>query len=141
MAKRVQSKIKQIEEKWDNTDRWVKRVLSAITTLGVIGGLFVGILGFFTNQLDSYLDDKLDGISVQIADLRSDSEQGDKALERSSIRVELMLLMQTDPTNTVAIEKMARYYFQSLNGDTYMSSLYSDWARYYGGDIALVVRD
>ena len=50
-----------------------------------------------------------------------------------------MVLMNHDPENVVAIERMAKYYFQELDGDLYMTQQYSDWAKQYGGDTTIVV--
>lgn len=140
MATQKKKKSEIIAEKWDNTDRWIKRVMGLIGTFGAIAGIVAGVMGFFVGQLDSYLDQKLEGISTQIEDLRAESAEGDRVLTVSNTRVELMVLMNTDPTNVVAIERMARYYFVTLNGDQYMSGLYSDWARQYGGDTSFVLK-
>ena len=40
------AKLKQLEQKWDNADKWVKRVIGAVTTLGVIAGMFCGLFSW-----------------------------------------------------------------------------------------------
>lgn len=132
------SKIKHLEQKWDNADRWVKRILGAIATLGTIIGLVTGITGWVTNQLDSHLDNKIQTITTRIEELDAKSDEADKRLELSNTRLELNTLIAHNPTNIMEIERVARYYFLELDGDWYMSKIYSDWAVEYGGDLSFV---
>lgn len=132
------SRIKQIEEKWDNADKWVKRILGAIATLGTIIGLVGGITGWVTAQLDAHLDAKIETIATQIQTLEEKSDEADRKLELSSTRNELTTLISHSPENVVQIEMVAKYYFLDLGGDWYMSGIYSDWAKQYGGDTSFV---
>ncbi len=134
----AQNKLKQLEQKWDNVDKWVKRLLGAIATLGTIIGLVTGITSWVTNQLDSHLDGKIQSITTQIEALDAKSDEADRKLELSNTRLELTTLIAHNPTNVIEIEKVARYYFVDLGGDWYMSQIYSDWAKEYGGDITFV---
>lgn len=132
------SKIKQIEERWDNADKWVKRILGAIATLGTIIGLVGGITSWVTSQLDAHLDAKIETIATQIQTLEEKSDEADRKLELSSTRNELTTLISHSPENVVQIEMVARYYFMDLGGDWYMSGIYSAWAKKYDGDMSFV---
>lgn len=135
---KTSTKISKLATTWDNADKWAKRVLGAIATIGTIAGIITGITGWVTNQLDSHLDPKLENLASQIEELRAGSEKADKTLELSNTRLELTTLIAHNPDNVLEIEKVARYYFIELGGDWYMSQIYSTWAREYGGDLTFV---
>ena len=132
------SKLNNIVQKWDELDRWAKRILSAIATIGTVVGLVAGITGWVTVQLDSHLDTKIESITSKIEQLDVKSDAADKKLELSNTRLELTTLITHSPDNIIEIEKVARYYFIDLGGDWYMSQIYSDWAREYDGDLTFV---
>lgn len=131
-------KLEKISQKWDNTDKWVKRVLGLIATIGTIVGIVSGITGWVTAQLDTHFDAKIQTITQQIEELNNQSNAADKKLELSNTRLELTTLMTHNPKNVIEIERVAKYYFIELKGDWYMSQLYSDWAEKYGGDTSFV---
>lgn len=78
-------------------------------------------------------------VTSQISDFQQEMEQANTKHEQTITRVELIALIEHDPNNTAAIEKIAKYYFRDLNGDSYMLQKYSDWAREYGGDINIII--
>lgn len=123
---------------WDNTDKWVKRIIGAIATVGTIIGILTGMTSWLAAQLDTHLDSKLGTIINQIETLDAKSDEADRKLELSNTRLELMQLIEHNPTNVIEIEKVARYYFIDLGGDWYMSNIYSEWAKEYGGDLTFV---
>lgn len=132
-------KFEKIAQKWDNTDKWVKRVLGLIATIGTIVGIVSGVTGWVTLQLDTHFDAKIQAITEQINELNTQSDAADKRLELSNTRLELTTLMAHNPRNVIEIERVARHYFIELGGDWYMSQLYSDWAEKYGGDTSFIV--
>lgn len=123
---------------WDNTDKWVKRIIGAIATVGTIIGILTSMTSWLAAQLDTHLDSKLGTIINQIETLDAKSDEADRKLELSNTRLELMQLIEHNPTNVIEIEKVARYYFIDLGGDWYMSNIYSEWAKEYGGDLTFV---
>lgn len=135
----MKNQIKRLETRWDNLDKWVKRILGAIATIGTIIGTVSGITGWVTTQLDNHLDSKVQTIIQQIETLDNKSDEADRKLELSNTRLELTTLIAHNPENVLEIEKVARYYFVDLGGDWYMSQIYSTWAREYGGDLTFVV--
>lgn len=117
---------------FDRVSERMSKIASLISAALVILGALTGIVSWATSQFTN-------AISSQINEFREEVRDSDKAQDQAITRLELMNLIQTDPTNTTAIEKMARYYFHVLDGDLYMTQKFSDWAREYGGDISIVI--
>lgn len=145
----VKSKLKQLEQKWDNADKWVKRVIGAVTTLGVIAGMFCGLFSWGIGQLDGFVNAKLQDVTAQVVEVQADITRQVSMVKQELLdienesrlgrtRLELTTLIAHSPTNVLEIEKVARYYFVDLGGDWYMSQIYSDWAKQYGGDVTFV---
>lgn len=145
----VKSKITKLEKRWDNANTWLKRIVTFTSACGVIIGLFVGMFSWGVGQLNHLMDVKIQevtarveemqtSIAEQVDNLRAESQAADNESKLSRTRLELTTLISHNPTNIVEIEKVARYYFIDLGGDWYMSQIYSDWAREYGGDTEFV---
>lgn len=117
---------------FDRVSERTSKVASLISAALVILGALTGIVSWATSQFTN-------AISSQINEFREEVRDSDKNQDQAITRLELMNLIQTDPTNVAAIEKMARYYFRVLDGDLYMTQKFSDWAREYGGDISIVI--
>lgn len=143
------AKLKQLEQKWDNADKWVKRVIGAVTTLGVIAGMFCGLFSWGIGQLDGFVNAKLQDVTAQVVEVQADITRQVSTVKQELLdienesrlgrtRLELTTLIAHSPTNVLEIEKVARYYFVDLGGDWYMSQIYSDWAKQYGGDMTFV---
>ena len=143
------AKLKQLEQKWDNADKWVKRVIGAVTTLGVIAGMFCGLFSWGIGQLDGFVNAKLQDVTAQVVEVQADITRQVSTVKQELLdienesrlgrtRLELTTLIAHSPTNVLEIEKVARYFFVDLGGDWYMSQIYSDWAKQYGGDVTFV---
>ena len=117
---------------YDIFDKRLQRIAATISAILVVGGALIGTGGWIKDQVTGT-------ISNQINDFRQEVKASDNTQNQAITRLELLSLMQSDPTNVVAIEKLARYYFGELNGDQYMTGKYSDWAREYGGDTSIVI--
>lgn len=117
---------------YDRFDKRAQRIAGTISAILVIGGALFGAGAWIKDQITG-------SISTQISDFRQEVKNSDNSQNQAITRLELLNLMQSDPYNTVAIEKLARYYFGELNGDQYMTGKYSDWAREYGGDTSIVI--
>lgn len=116
----------------DKTDKKLQKISSIIGAIIVIMGAITGVCSWVSSQFKN-------AIATQISGFQEEVRAADKADKQAATRIELMVLMNHDPTNIVAIERMARYYFQELDGNQYMTKMYSDWAREYGGDTSIVV--
>lgn len=56
------------------------------------------------------------------------------AIEQSSTRSELLTLMANYSDDKRAIDDLAYHYFAELKGDSYVYSLYVDWAKKHNVD-------
>lgn len=95
----------------------IKECADIITAVGVIGAAFVAIGTWCTTQINASTNAKLDAISSQVSELRLDTT-----------RSQLLTLMKNYPDNEEEILKVAKYYFKDLDGDWYMTSLFTKWA-------------
>lgn len=117
---------------YDKADKKLQRasktIGAVIAIIGALSAAFSWIQVQFTNV-----------ISSQINEFRQEVKASDASQNQAITRLELTNLIKNDPTNVVAIEKMGRYYFGELDGDQYMTAMFSNWAKEYGGDPSIVV--
>lgn len=116
----------------DKISNKTKSLAELVSAILVIGGAAVGLCSWASSQFAN-------AVSAQISDFRDEVKAANDKQDQQITRLELMNLIQTQPTNKAAIEKMARYYFVNLNGDLYMTGMYSEWCEQYGGDASIVV--
>lgn len=117
---------------YDKADQKIQKVSK---TIGAITAIILGITGACTwvnGQFQSV-------VSAQISEFRQETESYNLRHEQAVTRLELVMLIEHDPTNKAAIEKMARYYFITLEGDLYMTGRYSRWCEEYGGDASIIL--
>ena len=117
---------------YDRFDKRAQRIAGTISAVLVIGGAVFGLGAWLNDQVTN-------AISVQINDLKSSMQESDKQQNQAITRLELMNLIQTDSDNVVAIEKMAKYYFQELDGDLYMTQKVSDWCTSQNRDCSVLI--
>lgn len=123
------SRTKKTIDKISNNANKIAGFVSAII---VLVSAVTGACTWISNQFAS-------AVSSQIADFRQETKNSNDKQEQAITRVELMVLMEHDADNVIAIEKMARYYFQELDGDLYMTQKYSEWAKANGGDMNIII--
>ena len=117
---------------YDNADKKLQRIAGTIGAIVAIMGAITGACAWINQQFTN-------AVSAQISEFQEEVRASDRADKQAATRIELMVLMNHDPENVVAIERMAKYYFQDLDGDQYMTKMYSDWAKEYGGDTSIVI--
>ncbi len=117
---------------YDRFDKRAQRIAGTISALLVIGGALFGVGAWINDQVSN-------AIAAQIGDLKTTMQESDKQQNQAITRLELMNLMQTDSDNVVAIEKMAKYYFQELDGDLYMTQKVSDWCASKHRDCSVLI--
>lgn len=117
---------------YDRTDKKLQRIASTVGAIVAIIGAVTGVCSWVSNQFTQ-------AISAQISDFRSEMRSSNEKQDQQITRLELMNLIQNDPTNITGIEKLAKYYFQDLNGNQYMTGVYSKWCQEYGGDPSVVI--
>ena len=108
------------------------KIASIISAMLVIIGVLTGAISWISNHFTS-------AISIQIEEFRQEVKASDQRQDQAITRLELINLIHNDPTNIAGIEKLARYYFSDLNGNQYMSGIYSRWCQEYGGDPSIAI--
>lgn len=93
-------------------------VIGAIT---VIGTACIGVGTWVAAQINASTNKKLDELSSQLDIIKVDTT-----------RTQLLTLINTSPDNEAEIMKVAQYYFGTLKGDWYMTSLFTKWAEEHG---------
>ena len=105
-----------------------KSLADVITAVGIIGAAAVGIGAWCVTQINASTNQKLDTIIEKV----------DQA-ELDAIRGQLLALMSDYPDNESEILKVADYYFNGLDGDWYMTGLFTKWADSRGIDVTKIV--
>ena len=125
MKQKLSTKLERVRKHLD--------AIAAVTVaIGTLGGAIVAAGDWIISEVSAQSNQRIDQLQDEINDHQ-------KAQQLVATRVELMLLMEHDPTNKVEIERLARHYFVDLGGNAWMSSRYSRWCAEYGGDISVVV--
>lgn len=117
---------------YDKADKKLQKAASVVGSILVLFGALSGMYSWISSQFTN-------AISAQINEFRQEVKASDATQNLAITRLELVNLIKDDPTNVVAIEKMGRYYFGELDGDQYMTAMFSNWAKQYGGDASIVV--
>jgi len=133
-----------IKKKWDGLDKNVQKWATRLGAIATIVGILATGGGWIVSQLDNAVATRIENQTVAVQQEvqklsdKVDAQEGQQDLQLT--RLELMALMNNNPYNIVEIEKVARHYFHDLGGDWYMSELYSNWAKTYGGNPEIVVK-
>ena len=85
---------------------------------------FFGFIQFLIQRRDS----KKGAMAALVQDVK-DLKTAVGQLEVESCRVQLMTLIHTNPRNAADILTLALHYFVDLNGDTYLTALFSEWLK------------
>jgi len=125
--------VKKKENQFGKISENLKKISAVISAIGVIVGAFVGVGGWIVNQVNAESNEQIQALEARLDEAHKESQLG-------ITRLELQGLINDTPENRAEIEKLARYYFLELHGDTYMTSMYSKWATEYGGNIEIVLK-
>lgn len=125
--------VKKKENQFGKISENLKKISAVISAIGVIIGAFVGVGGWIVNQVNAESNEQIQALEARLDEAHKESQLG-------ITRLELQGLINDTPENRAEIEKLARYYFIELKGDTYMTSMYSKWASEYGGNIEIVLK-
>ena len=110
----------------------VKSGAELISAVIVIGGALIGAGSWVIKEVNSSVNNRVDALEQKIDDNHTQQEL-------ATTRLELMVLMEHDPNNVVEIEKLARHYFLDLDGDMYLTSVFSKWCTEHGLNCAEIV--
>lgn len=103
-----------------------------VAILGAIGGLSGLIIFLITRH-----DEKKKVTSFTAEEKKAIFDFMKKA-EQDSCRLQLLNMMQHQPTNKDTILMLAEHYFEDLGGNWYMSSEFSRWTKEQKVDTKLV---
>lgn len=101
---------------------WIQTTAGIITSVGIIAAAAVGAGTWCVTEVNAGTNAKIDTIAEQMQDLKLDTT-----------RNQLLVLMEHDE-NEEEILKVAKYYFNELKGDWYMTSVFERWAEKHGVD-------
>ena len=88
--------------------------------------ILIAILGSTgLSSLIVFLITRKDNNKKELADIKSDLQE----TMQSQCRTEMLVMMNHYPTETIEILRLAERYFQTLNGDFYMTTLFSKWLK------------
>lgn len=102
--------------------KWIQTTAGIITSVGVIAAAAVGTGTWCVAKVNEGTNAKIDAIADQMQDLKLDTT-----------RNQLLVLMEHDE-NEEEVLKVAKYYFNELKGDWYMTSVFERWADKHGVD-------
>ena len=134
----------KIKNKWDNLDKGVQKWATRLGAIATIVGVLVAGGGWLIHQVDNAvamrIETQTESIQTEVKSLTEKIDDQDKQTELSLTRLELMMLIDADPTNTVEIERVAHKYFKDLSGNSYMTSEYNRWCHAYAGDCEVLFK-
>lgn len=132
---------KKLLDKFDkNVQQWAKRIGAIVTIIGAITAGSSWLISQIDNSLATRIESQTAEMQQEIQKLSNKVDTQDKQTELQLTRLELMSLMENDPTNVVEVEKVAERYFNKLGGNYYMDSEYSGWCQAYGGDCQIMLK-
>ena len=122
----TKSKIKNFSQK-------VKDVSAFISAVLVIIGALIGCGSWLIKEITASTNSRVDTLEQKIDDNYTKDEL-------ATTRLELMVLMEHDPDNVIEIEKLARHYFSDLQGNSYLTSVFSRWCKEHGANCEIVIK-
>lgn len=105
-----------------------KGLADIITAVSIIGAALLGAGSWLVTNINKDVNDKLDTIITKV-----------NVAEQDATRSQLLTLMSDYPDNESEVLKVAQHYFRDLNGDWYMTSLFTQWADERGIDVSSIV--
>lgn len=121
-------KVAKKKSAFEKIAEWLKTTAGIISSVTVIAGALAGIATWVINGILSGVNNKLDGVSAQMDDIKMDTT-----------RAQLLTLMSSYPDNKSEILKVADKYFNEMNGDWYMTELFEEWAEEHNVDAKTLI--
>ena len=116
-----------------NVPQKIKDFAALISAIIIIGGAFIGGGKWLLTEANASTNARVDALEKKI----DDNHISEKA---ATTRLELMVLIDNDPNNIIEIETLARYYFNDLNGNSYMTSIFSKWCKEHNANCEIVLK-
>lgn len=119
--------------------------VSSATTIVTTCFLVILVVGLaadrIVNKINHGIEVKLEELEKIVKEEHIRAIKSDEDQAKAICRLELAMMMSTQPSNKVAIGKKARYYFRELGGNDWMGQAYSDWEKKYDGGISALLHD
>ena len=130
----MKDKIKKTEKlRLKNWPQKVKDAAALLSAIIAIGAALIGGGKWLVMEINSSTNARVDTLEEKIDDNYTKDEL-------ATTRLELMVLMEHDPDNVIEIEKLAKHYFSDLNGNSYLTSVFSRWCREHGANCEIVLK-
>ena len=130
----MKDKIKRTEKlKLKNWPQKVKDAAALLSAIIAIGATLIAVGKWLVTEINSSTNARVDTLEEKIDDNYVKDEL-------ATTRLELMVLMEHDPDNVIEIEKLAKHYFSDLNGNSYLTSVFSRWCREHGANCEIVLK-
>ena len=130
----MKDKIKRTEKlKLKNWPQKVKDAAALLSAIIAIGAALIAGGKWLVTEINSSTNARVDTLEEKIDDNYTKDEL-------ATTRLELMVLMEHDPDNVIEIEKLAKHYFSDLNGNSYLTSVFSRWCREHGANCEIVLK-
>ncbi len=124
---------KEVKVKMHKLPQKVKDVSAFISAVIAIGAALLGAGQWIVHEVTASTNNRVDALEQKIDDNQQTNEI-------ATTRLELMMLLDHDPDNVIEIEKLARKYFNPpLNGNTYITSVISEWCTEHGIDCGTII--
>ena len=107
----------------------IQTIAKTISAIAVIVGAATGVAIWSTDKVAEIIDERVAGIEKTIA-----------TLELDTTRIQLLTLIQNTPEDHESIINVAWKYFQQLDGDWYMTTLFLKWANEQGVDVSNLLK-
>ena len=136
--------VSRVKNKWDKLDdkakKWASRLTAIATIIGVLVAAGTWLIAQLDNAVAARIEDQTATLREEVKEIGKEREATAKQTDLQLTRLELMMLMETDPDNVIEIEKVAHKYFIELGGNTYMSSEFSRWCKLHNANCEIVLK-
>lgn len=128
----MKDKMSKEKKKKINIPQKIKDLSAFVSAIMVIAGALVAAGQWIVKEINASTNSRIDALEKTI-------DEKDLENKRAITRLELLSLIENDPSNVVEIEMVAKKYFLDYKGDTWATSVYSKYAKEYGADTSFVV--
>ena len=112
-----------------------------VTLVTSLAGIILIVFGMMCDRIVNRVDTRIDAVEKKMGDRMDTLQNQNREQDLSLKRLELLNLIRNAPDNKVEIERVAKHYFVTLQGDWYMTKMYSEWASQHDGDISFVISE
>lgn len=124
----------KVKTKWNSLDKGVQKVAKFLGAIATIVGIMIGCGTWIVAQVDSALaariDQQTETLQNNVEFLLTKTDKHEAEADLTFMRLELMMLINTDPTNVVEIKKLYQSY-REHGGNHYAASVIQRWCKTY----------